>query len=799
MKKCFLCLLSLFCALLSFTALVHAQGEGAIHGVVLARTDRSAIFNAKVLLEGLTVPISLQTTTGGDGHFGFQRLVPGEYSLVVTQEAFLEERTRFTLKPREAKNITLQLSLRPVAEIVEVTTEAEAIAGTYSPSSTVLHEQVVENLPLGQRTNLTDMIAASAPGMVRSHDDFVHVRGSELALNTFINGVSFWENPHSVFSPGLSPDLIQSMNIMTGGFPAEYGNRFGGILDVVTKSGFSMDNEGALTLGFGTSLRHNLGIKYGGHTEKAAYYLSSSAFESARFLSPPDTRSIHNTGRGVRNFLQLDFNVNPANFLKLVFLGDGTNFQIPKTALDDKLRPDFNAFQRTRSQTAIFTWGHILSNDTLFNASFYQRWSRSRLLPSAEPLAATARSERTLHTTGIKSDLTRFLGRHTLKGGLDLVLLRPDEELFYDYDGFRQFTHLVEAPHVHFQGPISFAQQKTGGQISLYLQDQVQLTEGLTMDIGLRYDRYRLASSDFHFSPRLNVAYRFLKTGTVLHGSYNHFFVPPAIENVLASSAGLSQRIREIGVALPPLRPVIENQFELGVTQPFHRNFRLGLTGYYRVSNDQLHSVLLPDSRIYSYANFDKAKAWGMEIRMDMPTLERLGLSSYLNYALSRVYLYNPVTAGFIDEADHVEEAGPFLAPMDQTHTLNAGFTYRHRRTGLWFSMAFEYGSGTPAHEGEHGDEHGQEEPMRENEEEEGRMEHGQEEEATAERMPEHFTQNLTLGWDLLRAGGQARLSLQFNIENLSNKVYQKTAPSVFSPGEFYIPRLISGSMKIHF
>ena len=85
-------------------------------------------------------------------------------------------------------------------------------------------------------------------------------RGNEIALNTFINGVSFWENPHSVFSAGLTPDIIQSANVLTGGFPAEYGNRFGGVIDIVTKSGFSMNNQGALTVGVGTALRHNASL-----------------------------------------------------------------------------------------------------------------------------------------------------------------------------------------------------------------------------------------------------------------------------------------------------------------------------------------------------------------------------------------------------------------------------------------------------------------------------------------------------------------------------------------------------------
>jgi len=142
---------------------------------------------------------------------------------------------------------------------------------------------------------------------------------------------------------------------------------------------------------------------------------------------------------------------------------------------------------------------------------------------------------------------------------------------------------------------LDFAQKKTGGQISLYAQDTVQLTSNLSVNAGIRYDRYSLAVSEFHFSPRLNVAYRFT-SGTVLHGSYNHFFVPPPVENVLASSAGLTSFLRGYNKPLPPVRPTVENQFELGVSHQLPYRLKVGLTGYYRISNNQVHTVLLPDS-----------------------------------------------------------------------------------------------------------------------------------------------------------------------------------------------------------
>ena len=124
--------------------------------------------------------------------------------------------------------------------------------------------------------------------------------------------------------------------------------------------------------------------------------------------------------------------------------------------------------------------------------------------------------------------------------------------------------------------------------------------------------------SESHVSPRLNAAYRF-PVGTVVFGSYNHFFVPPPIENVLAGSAGLTELVSEIGRPLPPVPPIKENQFEIGVTQPVAALMNVGVTSYYRLSDDPPHTSLFPDSRFYTYASFDKGKAYGVEMKAERP------------------------------------------------------------------------------------------------------------------------------------------------------------------------------------
>jgi outer membrane receptor protein involved in Fe transport len=775
-----------------------AQGEGTIHGTVRARADGSTLPGAIVELQGAALTASITTTATTDGHFAFPRLVPGDYVLIVTHTSFQEARYRLSLKPREVQNIEVGLVLRPVQESVEVT--AGSLPSVFSPGSTHFTAERLAELPLTQRTNLPDAIVTAAPGMIRGHDDFVHIRGHEVALNPSINGVQFWENAHAVFSPGLGVDYIESMNVMSGGYSAEYGNRFGGILDVVTKSGFTTKNRGSVTFGVGTAQRHNVGLEFGGNRGRTGYYVNLSGFTSDRFLSPPSPRSIHNTGRGLRSFGQLDLRANDRNYVKLVMIGDGVNFELPKEERDELLRPAFNNLQRARSQSLILSWDHVRSTRTVMRTAFYQKWSNVRQFPDTiDRYGAQTDADRTLGTFGIKGDLTRLSGRHTVKGGLDLVMLRPSEDLYYLSQPWIDFTHLpdINENHVHFRGPnlgagiprpVVFDGRDTGGQASFFLQDKMQLTSSFTLDLGLRFDRYSLAISESHLSPRLNAAYR-LSSGTVLFGSYNHFYVPPPIENVLASSAGLTRFVSEVGRPLPPVRSIKENQFELGATQPIAGIMNVGVTSYYRLSNDPPHTTLFPDSRFYAYASFDKGKAYGMEIKADVPRIAGLGLSGYLNYALGRVWFYNPITAGFTTEAAHLTETSRFLAPMDQTHTLTSGLTYHDNRTRLWGAVALEYGSGTPGGHGTGDHEH-----------EEGEAhEHAPGPGLCGTRCPSHFTQNVSIGWNATSNGNRPRLSLQFSVENLSNTIYLLSKESTMVQGQYSIPRLFSGSLKIGF
>ena len=92
---------------------------------------------------------------------------------------------------------------------------------------------------------------------------------------------------------------------------------------------------------------------------------------------------------------------------------------------------------------------------------------------------------------------------------------------------------------------------------------------------------------------------------------------------------------------------------------------QLGLTPYYPATDNPVHTMVWPDARVYPYASFDRGQAYGLEAKAEVPRLARYGVTGDPNYALGRVYLYNPVTGGFVTEGEHLTETNRFLAPMD--------------------------------------------------------------------------------------------------------------------------------------
>ncbi len=730
-----------------------AAAQQRIGGTVTERETHSPITGATVRLEGPLLANDLAATTDDAGRFSFPGLSPGRYTVSISAEKFYPDQLTLTLAPRAALQTEVELSaIASIREQVTVKARPQLLDESQAATMEPIDRDQIGALPSARRAQLTDIITPFVASAVGSHDNLVHLRGNELSLNTFINGVSFFDNPHQLFTPGLSPDVIQSVNVITGGFAAEYGNRFGGILDIVTRSGFDANGHGSVSVSAGNYLRDNVSLDYGGHTRKLGYFLYGQAFQNDRFLNTPEAFRFHDRGRGSRSFAQLDYRLAAKDSFRLVVSGDGTNFELPNTTRDELLGRDF--FQRNREQTAVFSWEHTFDSSSEISTSAYERLAGARLVPTSDPLSIQAAGLRNDVTLGAKSDYSLYLGsRHAIKAGIDLMRLRLREDSSFD-------------PRDNVIGiePFDFRGRKSGGQASFYFQDQIRPFKHFSANLGLRYDQYSVVTSGHALSPRVNLAYTLNSGRTALHFAYNRLFAPPPIENLLLSA--------RLGFEDLPPRISRSNHFETGVSHSLMDRLVIRVTGYWHADNNSFETTELANVRVFAPTTFERGKAYGIEFTSQLTEIKRLGLSGYLNYTAQRAFQTGPVSGGFT-----VEEVGPGergAAAFDQIHTAVAGLTWREHRSGFWASAALEYGSGTPA-------------ALRSGEGEETRV-----------RLPEHLVANFYFGVDLRRRERHS-VSLQLNVENATDRVFQIAKESEFTPIQFSPPRFVSGSLKFRF
>jgi 5-hydroxyisourate hydrolase-like protein (transthyretin family) len=727
---------------------VSAFGQAVVDGTV-RDTAGEPVKGLKVSLErqdGRTAQIS---ATDAEGRFQFSAVEAGPYQVKTNASGFYASSYHLTIRPRQPVSIAIELqTTQSVQQTVEVKSRYQTIDPEKTGSSQTFTQQDLEQLPDPMVESTNSLVSNLMPDASQSHDNFINVRGNEFSLHEFINGVSFLDNTQPQFSPGVSPQIFETVDLMTGGFTPEYGNRFGGVLDIATRSGASLQGHGDVNFRGATVDNYDLNADYGGQVGKVGYYAFIDAFTSGRYLDPPEPNELHDFGKGSRGTLQLDWH-GQKDGLKLLLMGAGTNFQQPNLTEDQEVGRD--ADRHLRQQTAILGWVHNFSSRTLLATSIYERVGSDHVLPTTDPITPLSIASRSTLTVGIKSDLSHVWHSHVLKGGIDLLRLRESESFFFDSRG---------DPDVF----PAFSGSRKGGQASAYVQDHFSPFRNLWVDLGVRYDHFDLVRTGVQTSPRISFAYQLPQTATVIHAAYNRLFSPPPIEySLLASFIGHnavdpSQRVGDV-------QAYTQNYFEVGVAQELHSRISLEVNGYVHTGHNSFENHEISISRIFLPINFHSARSAGAEAILNMRQLEKTGISGRFQYALSRTFFYGPVTGGFT--GDEILLPGERITPaFDQTHTATAQFFYHHRWRGLWSGSGLRYGSGTVVEKGP--------------------------------RLPQHLTADMAAGVDLWNAEPR-RLALEFDVTNVSDSRYQIAKESEEIPIQYAPSRTIGGSLKFHF
>lgn len=457
-----------------------------------------------------------------------------------------------------------------------------------------------------------------------------------------------------------------------------------------------------------------------------------------------------------------------------------------------------------RDNSQSVTYERVFSPAIIGTFSLYNRYNSSELLGNERAIPVVPFQDCSTRNVGGIVTFNVSTRGHNIKFGFEGNTIPVREQFsFYvtDSSAFKPFTdeegNEVQNSALQFtQGkPFRFGERRRGREISFYLQDRFSPLKHLTLDYGVRYDNYRVVIQDDAISPRLGLAYFFPRSRTVVRASYNRIFMTPPIENLLLASSAEAGALSPLAVlqgqaGTQPILPDKQHVFEGRLEQQVSRFARFSVTAYNKQIRNFADKDQFLDTGIIFPISIFAGRVTGFESRVDLA--EYKGLRAFLSYANSHSFGITPINGGlFLGEAvESLENPGlRFVNDHDQRNSEQFRMLYTNERTGMFAAFGGRYDSGVPV----------EIESTRADFEQEGisprfldeiNFERG--------RIRPRAIFDFTTGIDLLRRE-RTSLSAQFDVQNLTNKLFLYNFESVLSGTHVGYPRLFSGRVTVRF
>lgn len=662
---CFAAGLALFIA-----APAGATIFGNVRGIVHDPQHRP-VPRARVLIHSLTSDWSQKTESNVEGEFEFSAVPVGEYMVVVTAAGFAQQAQNITVASGTAPVLHFALSLQATRQEIQVTASPGFVTPEASASQTVVGRQEVAQTPGADRTNSLAMITDYVPGAYVVHDQ-LHVRGGHQ-VSWLIDGVPVPNtNIGSNVGPPFDPKDIDAIEMKTGGYSAEYGDRTYGVFNVVTRSGFERNREGELLASYGNFHETNDQVSLGSHTERFAYYASLNGNRTDLGLMTPTSPPAggHDLGSGLGGFASLIFNATPADQLRLVTSARGDHYQIPNAP--DQQAAGLRDLDLERDAFANFSWVHSFGRGTLLNVSPFYHFNRANFVGGPGDTPFILNDDRASNYVGGQGTLAVVKGKHNAQIGLE-AFAQHDDALF----DLRASAGSVPPVHQRLA--------RWGGVEAVFAQEQFRATSWLSLLGGFRLTHYNGLLSENAADPRVGASIRLPQINWVLHGAYSRYYQPPPLDTVAGPL--LEFALRQ-GVGFLPLRGERDEEYEAGATVPL-RDWVFSAATFRTHARNFFDHDVIGNSNVFLPLTLQGARIFGWEAKAHSPKF--LGRAQ-LNLAFSHQHAegFGAVSGGLTDFSGPL---GNFFLDHDQRNTLATVLSLDLPRKA-WATTSVNYGSG---------------------------------------------------------------------------------------------------------